>query len=168
MTDKRQRDEYELVGMVDAIRCQRDEEELPNSPPPGPKWKARKALSRLNLNGAEHDVMECLVDRANKDSGLCYPSEVFISGWTNRPLRTVQRAIDSLKRKRLISVVYRGSTSSRYYINWRRVFAAARQMEAFEKRHAASRRPKVADRSVKSGGPIPARSGVQTMEGEGG
>ena len=67
------------------------------TPPPGPKWKARKGLARMKLNGAEHDIMECLIDRASKAKGLCFPSEEFIAGWTTRPLRTVERGIASLK-----------------------------------------------------------------------
>ena len=95
---KRYMEDYERDAMVDSIRCRREdvEPELPENPPPDAKWKAKQGLNRLNLNGAEHDVMGCLVDRANATTGLCYPSEEFIAGWTGRPLRTVQRAIRSL------------------------------------------------------------------------
>jgi hypothetical protein len=139
---------------VEDTQSLRDENgnRLPNNPPPGPKWKAKKALARLHLNGAEYVVLACLIDRANQQTGLCYPSEEFIAGWTCRPKRTVERAIASLRGTRLIQVIDRGTTSNRYVINWRPLFAAFTEMERFEteskKRHA----PKVAAHPAKSGG----------------
>ena len=62
---------------------------------PGPKWKARAGLARLKLNGAEYAVMMCLIDRWNPKNGLCYPSEEFIAGWTDRNPRAVRRARES-------------------------------------------------------------------------
>ena len=123
---KRYMEDHEHDAMVDSIRCRREEIDPPlnDNPPPGPKWKAKQGLNRLNLNGAEHDVMGCLVDRASSKSGLCYPSEEFIAGWTGRPLRTVQRAISSLWHKRLINITRRSLTSNRYFIQWDALFAA--------------------------------------------
>jgi hypothetical protein len=149
-------EEHNREMMIEAMRDARGEA-LPENPPPGPKWKAKQALNSLNLNGAEHDVMGCLVDRANARTGLCYPSEEFIAGWTNRPLRTVERAIASLKRKRLIKIIHRGTTSNRYYIDWHRLFASFRAMMAFQKRRLrqSDALQKVADHPVKSGGSYP-------------
>jgi hypothetical protein len=56
----------------------------PSNPAPGAKWQARQGLTWLNLNGVEHDVMECFIDRANRKVGYCWPSEDYISGWTGR------------------------------------------------------------------------------------
>ena len=132
---KRHMEDHEYDAMVDLIRCRREEiaPELPENSPPGPKWKAKQGLNRLNLNGAEHDVMGCLVDRASSKSGLCYPSEEFIQGWTGRPMRTVQRAIRSLWDKRLINITRRSVTSNRYFIQWTTLFAAYKQQKAFER-----------------------------------
>ena len=118
------------------------EPELPENPPPDAKWKAKQGLNRLNLNGAEHDVMGCLVDRANATTGLCYPSEEFIAGWTGRPLRTVQRAIRSLWHKRLINITRRSATSDRYFIAWARtLLGVPSHQQVFERdATAASRR----------------------------
>jgi hypothetical protein len=91
--------------------------QAPNNPP-GKKWQAMKALARMNLNGAEYAVLVCLIDHANENTGLCYPSESRIAAWTNRPERTVKRAIASLKQRRLYRIVRRAGTSNRYYLNW--------------------------------------------------
>ena len=98
------------------------------------------------------------VDRASANTGLCYPSEEYIAGWTNRPLRTVQRAIRSLWEKRLINITRSSATSNRYFIQWPALFVAYRQQKAFEQRRRdANVTPlqKVADEYVKSGGSHP-------------
>jgi hypothetical protein len=84
---KRYMDDHEYDAMIDSIRCRREEVEnpLPENPPGGAKWKAKQGLHRLNLNGAEQDVLACLIDRANPTTGLCYPSEEFVAGWTLDP-----------------------------------------------------------------------------------
>ena len=147
---KRHMEDHERDAMVDSIRCRREDvaPELPENPPPGAKWKAKQGLNRLNLNGAEHDVMGCLVDRASSKTGLCYPSEEFIEGWTGRPMRTVQRAIRTLWDKRLINITRRSATSNRYFINWSALFTAYKRQKAFE----GNRLPKVAGSDTKSGG----------------
>jgi hypothetical protein len=125
--------------------AERQAKPLPNNPPPGPKWKAEAGLNRMNLNGVEHDVMCCLIDLANSKTGLCYPSEEYVAGWTNRSQRTVRRAIASLKRKRLLKVIRRGMTSNRYVINWNHLFAAFHELEAFRAEQ------KVAGHAARSG-----------------
>ena len=69
---------------------------LPLNPPPGLKWQAKQGLCALNLNGPEHAVLACLIDRASKSKGTCFPSQLFICGWTFRAPRTVGRAIATL------------------------------------------------------------------------
>ena len=158
---KQYMEDHERDAMVDSIRCRREDvaPELPENPPPDAKWKAKQGLNQLNLNGAEHDVMGCLIDRASSKSGLCYPSEEFIQGWTGRPMRTIQRAIRTLWDKRLINITRRSLTSNRYFIQWEPLFAAYRAQKAFERGVTlASRRrhaQKVADHDTKSGGSHP-------------
>ena len=110
---------------------------LPANPPPGgaeAKWKAKAAINRLGLNGAESSVMWCLIDCANGRTGLCYPGQEFMAGLLGlRPL-TVKRAIASLKKRRLIKVIRCGS--NRYYINWPMFFSAFDAMEAFRKKRS--------------------------------
>jgi hypothetical protein len=118
-------------------RRRENEPELPANPPPGPKWQALTGLGRLNLNGAQHAVMLCLVDRANQRTGLCYPSEEFISGWTGRQLRVVERAIETLKDRGLLIVKKRfnaktRTVSNRYYIAWPLLFTAFIEIKIFE------------------------------------
>jgi Helix-turn-helix domain len=149
--------EYQHEAMVETIRCRREEIEgtLPENPPGGAKWKAKQGLHRLNLNGAEQDVMACLIDRANPHTGLCYPSEEYIAAWTGRAMRTVQRAVRTLWDKRLINITRRSLTSNRYYIAWGKLFEAHKLQKAFERRHTVTRPPKVADHDTKSGGSYP-------------
>jgi hypothetical protein len=153
-------EDYERDAMIDSIRCRREEFDQPlaENPPLGPKWMAKQGLNSLNLNGAEYAVMGCLLDRASSHSGLCYPSEEFIAGWTRRPLRTVQRAIRSLWEKRLINITRRSMTSSRYFVQWAPLFSAYRHQKAFEKlntkRNAQRHAQKVADHVTKSGGSL--------------
>src|SRR5262245_10975835 len=66
------------------------EPSVPPNPAPGPKWQTRIGVAVLSsLNAAEIAVLTCLIDCASKASGYCIPSAEFISGWTDRPLRTV-------------------------------------------------------------------------------
>ena len=99
--------------------------------------------------------MACLIDRANPSTGLCYPSEEYIAGWTGRALRTVQRAIRTLWNKRLINITRRSLTSNRYYIAWGKLFEAYKLQKAFEKGRNVTPLPKVADHDTKSGGSYP-------------
>jgi hypothetical protein len=143
----------ETISVEDTqyLQQEKGDDRLPDNPPPGPKWKAKKALCRMNLNGAEYVVFACLIDRANGKTGLCYPSEEFIAGWTSRLKRTVRRAIDTLKSKRLIMVIDRGTTSNRYVIQWRPLFEAYAQIERFETESKNRREQKEAPQDSKSG-----------------
>jgi Helix-turn-helix domain len=109
---------------------------LPWNPPPGPKWQAKQGIARLNLNGAEYAVLACLIDRASKCKGACFPSQEFICGWTSRPKRTVERAVATLEECRLIQIIDRGLKSNAYVIDWQPIFVAYQEMKAFEKRNA--------------------------------
>jgi Helix-turn-helix domain len=133
-TVKRHREEYERQGLAENIVSGR--EVLPANPPPGPKYHARQGLASMGLNGSDHDVMFCLIDRANTNTGRCFPSEAFIAAWTNREERTVRRFIASLKKRNLIEatpVKCKGGTRNEYRINWDPLFAAYKAMKAFEK-----------------------------------
>jgi helix-turn-helix protein len=131
--------EPDIAASVENEIDNREREPLPHNPPPGPKWQAKQGLARLPLNGAEYSVMACLIDRASKGKGACWPSQDFICGWTSRPERTVKRAISNLKALGLIRVIDRGTISNAYIVNWEPIFAAYRQMKAFEKQHARRR-----------------------------
>ena len=83
--------------------------QLPTNPPPGPKWKAKQGLCRMNLSGSEHDVIACLIECANSKTGLCYPSQDYLAAWANHPPGTVKWAVASLlKRKLMASFESRG------------------------------------------------------------
>jgi hypothetical protein len=157
-------EEADHEKMVEAIREARGEPP-PANPPPGPKWQAEAGLNRMNLNGAEHDVMACLIDRASTTIGHCYPSEEFIAGWTNRAHRTVERAIGTLKAMGLIRVIGRGTKSNLYLVNWAPCFAAYHALKEFERGNKAKNRRRNDARKAsraKSGGSkrdCPARSG---------
>src|SRR5262249_25599164 len=112
---------------------------LPRNPPSGPKWKAKQGMARLNLNGAEYSVLACLIDRASKAKGACYPSQEFICKWTCRPERTVKRAIETLQQGKLIQVIDRGFKSNAYLVNWPPLFQAYSEMKACEHSHASQK-----------------------------
>jgi hypothetical protein len=126
-----------MMGVRDMMR-----DPLPDNPPLGDKWQAMLGLARLHLNGGCHCVMVCLIDHANSDSGLCFPSEDRIAGWTGIPLRTVERAISTLRKKSLafaVPVKCRTGKHNRYYVNWAPLFAAFKEIKAFEKAHRGKR-----------------------------
>jgi Helix-turn-helix domain len=125
-------DQLKREMMVGAIQERRDIGPLPANPPPGPKWQAKKGLYRLGLNGTEHAVIGCLIDRANQHTGNCYPSVDFIARWTFRPERTIKLALASLRVKGLFVVIDRGTSSNAYLINWQLLFSAYREILAVE------------------------------------
>jgi hypothetical protein len=124
---------YVDVEATQSIREYEGLTPLPHNPPPGPKWQAKQGMARQCLNGAEYAVLACLIDRASKSKGACYPSQEFISRWTSRPVRTVRRAIKELSDKGIIRILHRGTTSNAYLINWPPLFSAYRQMKAMER-----------------------------------
>src|SRR5262249_35808672 len=114
---------------------------------------------------AEIAVMTCLIDCASKAHGYCIPSAEYIAGWVSRPLRTVERAIASLKRKHLVRTVRRGLTSCAYLINWPPLFQAYRRAVSFQKsRKALWTAQKVADHDRQKWRFDTVKSGGQTME----
>jgi hypothetical protein len=152
--------------MVEVIRAARGEP-LPENPPPGPKWQAKEGINVLRtigveLNGTEVNVLFMLVEHANTTNGVCYPCQELISRRTCRPLRSVERAIASLKRKRLIDIIPVAYASNRYIINWTLLFDAHHQSRKIAR--AWQRKRALA----KSGGQLPAKSGGQAPAKSGG
>ena len=146
------------AAMVETMMSVRDmmRDPLPDNPPPDDKWKAAIGLARLNLNGACHRVMVCLIDHANPETGLCFPSEELIAGWTGSQTRVIERAIATLRKKRLLHVVSvpcRTGKRNRYYLNWTPLFAAFKEIKAFEEAH----REKRDDPTKVSGSPLTTR-----------
>jgi hypothetical protein len=106
---------------------------LPANPPPGPKYRARRGLNRLKLRSATvRDFMECLIDRASKHRGACYPSLEYIVGWTDRRFETIRAAAKDARRLGLVRIIERGRNtagqkrSNAYAINWPVLFEACR------------------------------------------
>ena len=96
------------TGEVDVPQTVEDRGRVLPENPPGPKWRARKGLNRLQLSGALRDFMECLIDRASKHSGACWPSLEYIAGWTGRPYTTIKSAAKEARRLKLVRVIERG------------------------------------------------------------
>ena len=59
-------EQHDHEMMVEAIHDKRHRDPLPDNPPPGPKWQAKKGLYRLGLNGAEYSVLGCLIGQARQ------------------------------------------------------------------------------------------------------
>ena len=97
--------EFVLEDTLENTIQNRERSPLPHNPPPGPKWQAKQGMARLCLNGAEYSVLACLLDRASKSKGACYPSQGFICKWTFRPERTVERAVAGLRSRKRIAVI---------------------------------------------------------------
>ena len=143
---------FDHTGQVDIeltqdLREENGREPVPDSPPPGKKYMAKQGLAGLKLNGPEFRVMYCLLCYARQHSGSCFPSETTIAEWTGLPLRTVERAIASLKAKGLIEVrhvwVSHTKRINRYFIQWEPLFQQFKRMKHFE---AKAARQKVAGR----------------------
>lgn len=128
--------------MVSGIMEQR-EPLWPENPPPGDKWEAKQGLARMGLNGAEHDFMACLIDRANQYTGSCFPTEKFIAGWTNRPIGTIKRALSTLNKTTnlfgIVTFACKEGRRNRYFINWPPLFAAFQAIKSFEAAHKEER-----------------------------
>ena len=99
------------------------------------KWQAKQGINKLDLNGRDTRVLWALIDYANRDTGLCYPSQKTISGLLTLPIRAVERSIRSLTRKKLIKpqpTIGQNGMFNRYRINWKPLFAAYETMEGFK------------------------------------
>ena len=68
-------------------------------PSKGNFWRAFAAVTILPINGSQKAVLGCLIDHANPNNGLCYPSEALIAAEIAHSIRTVERAIADLLRK---------------------------------------------------------------------
>ena len=130
--------DFNLEDTLENTIGNRAKSPLPHNPPPGQKWQAKQGMARLRLNGAEYSVLACLLDRASKGKGACYPSQEFICKWTFRPERTVKRAVAGLRSRNLIRVIDRGLTSNAYLINWPPLFKAYKEMKACERNHSSN------------------------------
>jgi hypothetical protein len=132
------------------------------NPCPGPKARAIEGASRIpGLNGAELSLLTCLIDRVDVERGFCMPGEKYLTAWTGRPTRTIERARATLKKKGLIRVIKRThkeglNETSICLPNWEPLFEAAQRLEWNGTTYA---RQKVAvPGGVKSGG----RGGVKS------
>ena len=138
------RRKHNHAAMVETIMGVRDmmRDPLPDNPPPDKKWKATTGLARLNLNGACHRVMVCLIDHANSDLAFASPPRNSLPDGREVKRGVIERAIATLRKKRLLHVVSvpcRTGKRNRYYLNWTPLFAAFKEIKAFEKAHREKR-----------------------------
>src|SRR6516225_7549379 len=124
--DKRRRDEHNRAQMVESIMGVRPNQAPPPYDNPLPhgrdKWQAKQGIHRLKLGGRDVSILWALVEYANRETGLCFPSERTIAALLNLKLRAVERGIRSLAEKGLAipepTMGVNGTIYNRYRIKW--------------------------------------------------
>ena len=118
---------FESAQKCDPLRLdlehRRGEPTQYSPPKKGTKWKAGlSVLYTTDLNKAEATVLHCFIDHANQFHGRCDPGVSRVAWITALPKRTVERAINGLKRKKYLLRQRRGTeTSAATHINWNKL-----------------------------------------------
>src|SRR5262249_25672899 len=113
--------------------------------PEGDMWKVFFGVGVLRLSGTDKAVLTCLIEHANSETGLCYPSETTIAAEIGRDLRAVERSIANLIRTPYLTRQRRKQTSSIYTIKFAPILKAFDDYKARQKALSTSRQKRRAN-----------------------
>jgi hypothetical protein len=89
----------------------------------GTKWKAQLGILRMpGLSLGVASLMACLIEYADEEMGIAWPSETTIAAWAATSLRSIERAVPRAAKLRLVTVTERDLRGLKrgniYLINW--------------------------------------------------
>jgi hypothetical protein len=94
-------EEYEREGMIDSLRCRRDEPVQYVAPGAEQRWRARDLVDiHWELVGmptpspSYNRIMSCIIGHANPTTGRCQVKQKLIAAETGYCVKTVRRVID--------------------------------------------------------------------------
>ena len=94
-------EEYEREGMIDSLRCRRDEPVEYVAPGAEQRWRARDLVDiHWELVGVPtpspsyNRIMSCIIGHANPTTGRCQVKQRLIAAETGYCVKTVRRAVD--------------------------------------------------------------------------
>ena len=101
----------------------------PNPIESGTKWKAQLGILRLpGLSVGVASLVACLIEYADEETGIAWPSEATIAEWSATPLRTIERAVPRAAKLKLVTITERDLRGLKrgniYLINWELFLAA--------------------------------------------
>ena len=89
----------------------------------GTKWKAQLGILRLpGLSVGVASLVACLIEYADEETGIAWPSEATIAEWSATPLRTIERAVPRAAKLKLVTITERDLRGLKrgniYRLNW--------------------------------------------------
>ena len=95
----------------------------PNPIEYGTKFKAAQGVLRLpGLSLGVASLMACLIEYADEETGIAWPSETTIAAWSATPLRSIERAVPQAAKLKLVTITERQLRGLKrgniYLINW--------------------------------------------------
>jgi hypothetical protein len=96
----------------------------PNPIQPGTKWKAQLGILRMpKLTLGVASLTACLIEYADEETGIAWPSEETIAEWSATPLRSIQRAAPKAAKLGLVTIYKRSvghlKHGNVYLIDWK-------------------------------------------------
>lgn len=145
-------EDYERVGMIDALQWQREKPTEYVPPPRGKKWRIFRAIGMLPIQSNDKAVLSLLVDHANPTTGRLDPGQLRISRLLGLHIRTVKRSIKRLLKSGYLLRQLRGLSTSAYQVNWNKVLRRDTEYETAKR-----------CQSCHPGGDRPVPSGVSEL-----
>jgi hypothetical protein len=95
----------------------------PNPIEPGTKWKAQLGILRIpGLTLGVASLMACLIEYADEETGIAWPSEETIAEWSASSLRSIERAVPRAAELGLVKITQRELRGLKrgniYLLNW--------------------------------------------------
>ena len=123
---KRECDDHEREGMIDSMRCRRDEPTSYRAPETDQKWRARNIISfhfrhfTYKATPAYRDVLLCAIDHAKPTTGRCDVGQRKIASECNLARKTVNQAMRWWEENTsFLRIENRGpGRSNAYHIHW--------------------------------------------------
>src|SRR5262245_51089138 len=122
---KRDMEDHEREGMIDSLRCGREEPTNYRAPETDQKWRARNVVSfhfrhfTYKAPSAYRDVFLCAIDHANPTTGRCDVGQRRIARECNLSRQTVNKAMRWWEENTyFLRIEGRPGRTNAYHIQW--------------------------------------------------
>ena len=118
-------EDFEREGMIDLLRCRREEPTSYEAPETDQKWRSRNVISfhfrhfACKAPPAYRDVLLCAIDHANPTTGRCDVGQRRIAIECNLSWQTVNEAMGWWEQHtEFLRIENRAGRTNAYHINW--------------------------------------------------